>query len=134
MFVSLHAGQALAAAGKPKEENCSIEGRVINSVTGAPLPRVTLALTGAARVTAAGGEDGRFAFQGLAAGRYTLIAPAAGGASSGGADAGAGGGNGQAAGIIRGTALRRAPGSMRQPATTVRFELRTSSMPGGTMQ
>ena len=70
---SLQAFQA-----KPGEEKCSIEGRVLSSVTGAPLRGVTLYLLGTARVTAAGGEDGRFAFPGLVAGRYRLIAQRAG--------------------------------------------------------
>jgi hypothetical protein len=34
MFVSLRAGQAPSAADKPKDEKCSIEGRVVNSATG----------------------------------------------------------------------------------------------------
>ena len=85
-----------ASVIQKQNEPCAVEGRVINSVTGAPLPRVTLALTGAARVSAETGEDGRFALQGLKAGRYTLIAQRAGylpqayGARSGSTSGGAG--------------------------------------------
>jgi protocatechuate 3,4-dioxygenase beta subunit len=74
MFVSLSAGQAPAGSDKLKDDKCSVEGRVVNSVTGAPLRRVTLTLTAAARVAGESGEDGRFAFQGLAPGRYRLVA------------------------------------------------------------
>ena len=45
MFVSLQAGQASAAADKPAGDKCSIEGRVVNSVTGEAVKRVTLTLT-----------------------------------------------------------------------------------------
>jgi len=74
MFVSLSAGQAPAGSDKLKDDKCSVEGRVVNSVTGAPLRRVTLTLTAAARLAGESGEDGRFAFQGLAPGRYRLVA------------------------------------------------------------
>ncbi len=74
MFVSLSAVQAPAGSDKLKDDKCSVEGRVVNSVTGAPLRRVTLTLTAAARVAGESGEDGRFAFQGLAPGRYRLVA------------------------------------------------------------
>ncbi len=70
---ALHAFQA-----KPEEEKCSIEGRVTNAVTGEPLRRVVLTLGGPGRVTAETDESGQFAFQGLAAGRYTLVADRAG--------------------------------------------------------
>jgi hypothetical protein len=76
LFVCALALQAFQA--KPEEAKCSIEGRVTNAVTGEPLRRVALALSGPGRVTAETDEAGRFAFQGLAAGRYTLATDRAG--------------------------------------------------------
>lgn len=76
LAASVCALQAFQA--KPEEEKCSIEGRVTNAVTGEPLRRVGLTLGGPGRVTAETDETGRFAFQGLSAGRYALVADRAG--------------------------------------------------------
>ena len=83
-FLSLQAGQAPAAADKPKDEKCSIEGRVVNSVTGEAVQRVSLMLMPANAASAAdlnagrrmveSDENGRFAFRDLNPGRYTLLA------------------------------------------------------------
>lgn len=71
---ALHAFQA-----KPEEEKCSIEGRVTNAVTGEPLRRVALLLSGPGRIiTAESDESGRFSFQGLNPGSYSLTADRAG--------------------------------------------------------
>jgi hypothetical protein len=57
---------------------CKLEGRVVNSVTSEPVNRVTLTLrmSGAAPVsmTATTDASGKFAFEGLAPGSYTLTA------------------------------------------------------------
>ena len=80
MFVSLYAGQAPAAAGKPQDERCSIEGRVVNSVNGEAVKRVTLVLappvpTSLSDIrTTESDDNGQFAFQNLNPGRYTLLA------------------------------------------------------------
>ncbi len=83
-ILSLHGGQAPATADKPKDEKCSIEGRVVNSVTGEAVQRVSLMLMPASAVSAAdlnagsrmveSDENGRFAFRDLNPGRYTLLA------------------------------------------------------------
>jgi hypothetical protein len=76
LFVCALALQAFQA--KPEEEKCAIEGRVTNAVTGEPLRRVALSLTGPGRMTAETDEAGRFAFHGLNPGRYALTADRAG--------------------------------------------------------
>jgi hypothetical protein len=84
MFVSLHAGQAPAAADKPKDLKCSIEGRVVNSVTGEAVKRgsLTLTLSGATStagvVTAESDDSGQFAFLDVKPGPYTLVASRSG--------------------------------------------------------
>ncbi len=80
VFVSLQAAQAPAAADKPKDEKCAIEGRVVNSVTNEAVRRVTLMLTpsGASSVSdirrAESDDNGQFAFPDLNPGRYSLVA------------------------------------------------------------
>jgi protocatechuate 3,4-dioxygenase beta subunit len=77
LFACALALQAYQA--KPEEQKCAIEGRVTNSVTGEPLRRVALLLTGPGRViTAESDESGRFSFQGLNQGSYSLTADRAG--------------------------------------------------------
>ena len=73
--LAVHASRApQSPAEQPKEDKCSIEGRVTNAVTGEALRRVALSLTGPGRVTAETDEAGRFAFQGLNPGSYSLTA------------------------------------------------------------
>jgi hypothetical protein len=94
MLVSLQAGQAPAAADKPKDEKCSIEGRVVNSVTGEAVRRVSLRLrlvspsagstsgfTLMESIAAESDESGGFAFRDLNCGRYNLGASRTGFAS-----------------------------------------------------
>jgi hypothetical protein len=59
-----------------QQEACSVEGRVVNNVTGAAVRRATLTLTGASAIKVAveSGDNGQFAFPGLVPGRYTLAA------------------------------------------------------------
>ncbi len=79
MFVSLQAAQAPTAADKPKDEKGSIEGRVVNSVTGEAVKRasLTLKLSGDAStagvVTAESDDSGQFAFLDVKPGPYTLL-------------------------------------------------------------
>jgi hypothetical protein len=80
MFGSLYASQAPATSGKPEDEKCSIEGRVVNSVTGEPVRRAVLMLgTGDANSinimrSAESDDKGQFAFRNVNPGRYILRA------------------------------------------------------------
>jgi hypothetical protein len=81
----LAAGQApapTATAEKPKDEKCSLEGRVLHAVSGEPVKRALLTLS---RVgTVLGGvktesdDDGRVTFSGLEPGSHTLVCAKAG--------------------------------------------------------
>ena len=75
--LSLYGFQA-PLAEKPKDERCSIEGQVVNAVTGGALREVTLILAGRsggiAPRTTESDETGRFAFRDLGPGRYVLRA------------------------------------------------------------
>ena len=72
-------GRAAESAGKlePKEQTASLEGCVVNAVTGDPLRKATLMLTrsggSATPATAETDDQGHFAFQNLEAGRYILF-------------------------------------------------------------
>lgn len=71
------------AAEKPKEDKCSIEGRVVNGATGQPIRKVALMLVGggsggATILKGASDDDGAFAFQDVSPGQYQLIAERAG--------------------------------------------------------
>ncbi len=69
--LSLYGTQATAPE-KPKDEKCSIEGRVLNSVTGEAVRKATLMLLGAGTgmtpTKTETEENGQFSFQGLEAG------------------------------------------------------------------
>lgn len=73
LVASLLAGLLLPGAAQAAE----IAGRVSDAVSGEPLVRVLVRLTGANRETASD-ADGRFAFQGLEAGTYQLRVAAVG--------------------------------------------------------
>lgn len=84
-LLPLCAFQSNPAAEKPKEEKKgSIEGRVINSVTGEAVGKATLMLAGtssgsAARPATTETDDtGSFEFKELSAGKYQLVAQRAG--------------------------------------------------------
>jgi protocatechuate 3,4-dioxygenase beta subunit len=79
----------LLAAQTPPEaqDQCRVEGTVLNSVTGQPVPRVVVTLRSLARIPASAGptsppapaaassnSDGRFAFTNLAPGSYQISA------------------------------------------------------------
>jgi hypothetical protein len=79
VLLPLCAFQVNPAAEKPKEEKKgSIEGRVVNGVTGEALKKVTLMLAGsgssARPATADTDDSGNFAFKELDAGKYQLLA------------------------------------------------------------
>ena len=71
-------------AEKPKEDTCSIAGRVISSATGQPVRKAALTLVGRAgggvtMLKAASDDDGAFSFKDIAPGRYEqLVAERAG--------------------------------------------------------
>jgi protocatechuate 3,4-dioxygenase beta subunit len=68
--IALQAFQA-----KSEDEKCSIEGRVVSSTTGEPLPNAGLMLAGGSPpnvVSAVTDENGGFSFLGLTDGRYRL--------------------------------------------------------------
>jgi hypothetical protein len=73
--------QAPPAAEQSKDEKGSIEGRVVSSTTGEPLPNAVLMLAGGAPpnvVSAVTDDSGGFSFLGLTDGRYRLSVQRAG--------------------------------------------------------
>ncbi len=73
--------QAQAPSERSKDEKCSIEGRVVSSTTGEPLPKAVLMLAGGAPpnvVSAVTDDSGGFSFPGLTEGRYRLAVQRAG--------------------------------------------------------
>jgi hypothetical protein len=83
VLLPLCAFQANPAAEKPKEEKKgSIEGRVVNGVTGEAVKKATLILagtnSGARPATTETDDAGSFAFRELDAGKYQLVAQRAG--------------------------------------------------------
>jgi protocatechuate 3,4-dioxygenase beta subunit len=75
----------LAAQTQPAPDKCRVEGTVLNSVTGQPVPRVVVTLRSigsfsrlpgnvAAPATASTDAEGRFVFTSLAAGSYQISA------------------------------------------------------------
>jgi len=74
---ALSAAQTDPAAEVAQETKASIEGRVVDSVTGDPVGKVTLMLSGPAAgllpLTAETDDNGRFLFEDLNAGSYTLV-------------------------------------------------------------
>ena len=85
VLLPLCAFQSNPAAEKPKEEKKgSIEGRVVNSVTGEAVRKATLMLagtnsgSGARPATTETDDTGSFAFKELNAGKYQLVAQRAG--------------------------------------------------------
>ncbi len=71
---------AMADAQKPGElqEKCSIEGLVVDGMSGRPLKRAELSMNGTERESEASfavtDASGRFVFEGLSPGRYVLWA------------------------------------------------------------
>ena len=74
--LSLHGFQA-PSAGKPTDEKCSIEGRVVNAVTGGAVREAALVLRGQsvsiAPRTTESDDTGHFAFRELRSGKYVLL-------------------------------------------------------------
>jgi protocatechuate 3,4-dioxygenase beta subunit len=72
------AGRAAGVAEKSKDKLASLEGRVLNSLSGEPLKRVTLLLQrtrggGATPLTVETDDKGNFSFQDIEPGRYLLV-------------------------------------------------------------
>ncbi|HWZ45535.1 MAG TPA: carboxypeptidase-like regulatory domain-containing protein [Candidatus Saccharimonadales bacterium] len=65
------AGQSASSDGSSKYR---LEGTVVNSVTGAPLSRVLVEIMGNSQRVALTGADGRFQFNGMAAGQQVIMA------------------------------------------------------------
>lgn len=61
---------ALSSAQQAQKDRFKLEGMVVNSLTGKPLPRVLVQLFGRAVLT---GAEGEFSFDGVAAGRVQII-------------------------------------------------------------
>ena len=85
LWATLFAASAAAqtpTAEKPKDEKCSLEGRVVHALSGDPVKRATLTLSpvgtllGAALIES--DDEGRFTFSGLEPGSYTLAGAKAG--------------------------------------------------------
>lgn len=78
-FLCLVVTQAAAQQGSGREKPASVEGKVVNSVTGEPVPRAHVTLTGSANPAprtygALSGADGKFSINSMAAGTYTVAA------------------------------------------------------------
>ncbi|HKO04536.1 MAG TPA: carboxypeptidase regulatory-like domain-containing protein [Candidatus Acidoferrales bacterium] len=70
---------ATAGAGQQGQRGYRIGGVVVDAVSGAPVARAELSIAeGTEETKAAAGEDGRFVFPGLSAGKYPLYATAPG--------------------------------------------------------
>ncbi len=79
VLLFLVVGQAPAQQGTGQEKPASVEGTVVNSVTGEPLSRAHVTLTGTANPApktygALSGADGKFSIRSMAAGTYTVAA------------------------------------------------------------
>jgi protocatechuate 3,4-dioxygenase beta subunit len=108
-------------AGK-KEPMASLEGQVVNSVTGDPLKKVTVMLAktrGGSPITAETDDTGKFRFQEIAAGRYLLFGERTGFARQA---------YGARANAISGTALVFSAG---QEVKDLRFKLSPSAVISG---
>jgi hypothetical protein len=73
--------EAQQPARAPAQENLRIAGTVVDALNGKPLAHARVGITpvnGGNRRTAITGADGRFLFQGLARGKYVLVAEKAG--------------------------------------------------------
>ena len=70
------AGQAVAKAGKEKEETCRVSGMVVKMVDGTPLKNATVQLRNDEdkehTIAAKTGSDGRFGLKNVPAGRYKM--------------------------------------------------------------
>jgi len=86
LFAAGLPAQTQPAVSTPATQGYRIAGVVVNSLTGQPLPAVAVAIApttphGSSREvsqTMVSGNDGRFAFAGLARGKYSLMAEARG--------------------------------------------------------
>lgn len=81
MLVAWAAAQT-APAPNPKDEKCSLEGRVVNASGGAPIKKASLTLASSGSPLGATktetDDEGHFAFRDLDPGRYTLTGEKAG--------------------------------------------------------